>query len=69
IINVSKFYNNNLMIQFGGEPFNFLNTKLLIFYNNCTYCVLLHIAFSFMLKGKARQYYYNNLFNKELLFK
>ncbi|KAF2185682.1 hypothetical protein K469DRAFT_526945, partial [Zopfia rhizophila CBS 207.26] len=72
IINVGKFYNNNPTIQFGGEPFDFLDTKLPIFYDNCTRCALpvysWHMAFSFMLKGKARQYYYDNLFNKELSF-
>ncbi len=72
IANVGKCYNNNPSIQFGGETYDFLDTKLPIFYDNCTRCALpmnnWNMAFSFMLKGKARQYYYDHLFNKELSF-
>ena len=69
ISNVGKCYNNNTSIQFGGEPYDFLNAKLPIFIDNCNKAALhpdnWNQAFSFMLKGKARDYFYDQLFGRD----
>ena len=72
LANLSKCYVNNTSIQFGGETYDFIDTKLQMFYDNCIRCGLApihwHKAFSLMLKGKARQFYYDHLFNSNLSF-
>ena len=72
LANIGKCYTSNASIQFGGGTYDFLDAKLPIFIDNCIRCGLAerhwHLAFSFMLKDKARDYYYEQLWNGGLSY-
>ena len=70
ITDLEKLYNKEK--KFGGRLYNILNSKLRIFYNNCTRIGLLKTMYSIalltMFKEQASSYYYDQLSRKEYDF-
>ena len=66
-----KLYHNDES-KFGGEKYDILDSKLKIFYDNCAKVGVLssqyHNAFSVMLRGKAADFYYDRISNRNYGF-
>jgi hypothetical protein len=71
LTDLGKLYSDSEK-KFGGELFDILAIKLLIFYDLCGKAGLsknqYHNAYSLMLKGRASTFYYESLANRNLTF-
>ena len=67
---IKLYYNDES--KFGGGKYDILDTKLRIFYDNCTKVGIsdsqYHKAFSVMLKEQAATFYYDRLSNRNYRF-
>lgn len=72
LTDLAKLYSDDSK-KYGGELYDMLHTKLLIFYDLCTKVGLpeeqYHNAYSSMLKGRPSTFYYESLSNKGFNFR
>jgi hypothetical protein len=70
LTNLNKLYTNEL--KFGGEFYDVLNAKLKVFYELCYKAGVIpenyNMAYGTMCKGKAQDFYYQNLSSQNLTF-
>jgi hypothetical protein len=71
LTDLAKLYVND-DLKFGGEFYDMLNQKIKIYKNFCRMAGIsakgYHEAYSIMLKGKARNFYYYHINNQGFIF-